>query len=64
MKRLIVSFAVILMSFLFTGCSNYNFFKAVYQGVQTRDQMQTTPAERAGKPEPMNYEQYDSERKR
>ena len=44
------------------GCSNYNFSRAMYEGVQTRDQLQSTPSERAGKPE-MNYHQYDAERK-
>ena len=61
--RLYVS-TLFLTGFLCAGCSNYNFSKAVYEGVQTRDQLQTTPAERAGKPEPLNYQQYDSERKR
>jgi hypothetical protein len=47
------------------GCSkNYSFPKAVYDGIQTHDQLQSTPAERAGKPEPLNYQQYDAERKR
>ena len=50
--------------FFCSGCSNYSFSKAVYEGVQTRDQLQSTPGERAGKPEPMNYQQYESERKR
>ena len=46
------------------GCSNYNFSRAVYEGVQTRDQLQSTPPERMGRPEPLNYQQYESERKR
>lgn len=54
----------LLTMFLWSGCSNYNFSKAFYEGVQTRDQLQSTPSERAGKPEPMNYQQYESERKR
>lgn len=56
--------AMLLTISLCSGCSNYNFSRAVYEGVQTRDQLQSTPADRAGKPEPMNYEQYESERKR
>jgi hypothetical protein len=55
--------AIVLILFLMAGCSNYSFSKAVYDGVQTRDQLQSTPAERAGKPE-INYQQYESERKR
>ena len=60
--RLLLS-TTFLTLFLCVSCSNYNFSKAVYEGVQTRDQLQSTPAERAGKPD-MNYQQYDSERKR
>lgn len=63
LARLLLT-AMLLTIFLCSGCSNYNFSRAVYEGVQTRDQLQTTPAERAGKPEPMNYQQYESERKR
>lgn len=48
----------------FAGCSNYSFSRAVYEGVQTRDRLQAAPSENAGKPEPMNYQQYESERKR
>ena len=55
---------MLLTMFLCSGCSNYNFSRSVYEGIQTRDQLQSTPAERAGKPEPMNYQQYESERKR
>lgn len=54
----------LLLIFLSTGCSNYNFSRALYDGVQTHDQLQSTPAERAGKPEPLNYDQYETERKR
>ena len=56
--------ATALTLLLSSGCANYNFSRAVYDGVQTRDQLQSTPAERAGKPEPLNYQQYESERKR
>ena len=63
LARLLLMTMLLTMS-LCSGCSNCNFSRAVYEGLQTRDQLQTTPAERAGKPEPMNYEQYESERKR
>ena len=45
---------MILTTLLCTGCSNFNFSKAFYEGVQTRDQLQSTPSERVGKPAPMN----------
>lgn len=65
MKNLGRVFGMVMVVTLLAGCSkNYSFSRAVYDGVQTRDQLQTTPAERAGKPEPLNYQQYDAERKR
>ena len=63
LARLLLLVTLLSMS-LWGGCSNYSFPKAVYEGVQTRDQLQSTPDQRAGKPEPMNYHQYESERKR
>jgi hypothetical protein len=56
-------FGAVLMVTLCTGCSNYSFSRAMYDGVQTRNQLSSTPAERAGKPE-LNYHEYESERKR
>ncbi len=56
--------AMLLAMIFCSGCSSFNFFKVFYEGIQTRDQLRTTPAERAGKPDPMNYQQYESERKR
>ncbi len=50
---------------LVAACSrDYRFTRAVYEGVQTQNQLQTPPAERAGQPEPLNYQQYEAERKR
>ena len=54
---------ILLISMFCAGCTSYNP-KAIYDSLQTRDQLQTTPAERAGKPEPLNYQQYESERTR
>jgi hypothetical protein len=61
--RPVLLFALLIAA-LCGGCKNYSFSRAVYEGVQTRDQLQSTPTERAGKPEPLNYQQYESERKR
>jgi len=63
LARLFLPVTLLSMT-LCSGCSNYNFSKAIYEGIQTRDQLQSTPGERVGKPEPMNYQQYESERKR
>ena len=63
MKRFVLVLPFLVL-FLCCGCTNYNFSRALYDGIQTRDQLQSTPAERAGKPEPLNYQQYENERKR
>ncbi|MDD2367498.1 MAG: hypothetical protein PHN84_15205 [Desulfuromonadaceae bacterium] len=59
---------ILLLSFIslsLSGCvKDYSFSRAVYEGVQTRDRLQSAPSERAGKPEPLNYQQYEEERKR
>lgn len=65
MKIMCAAIMMVAIMVCVSGCSkNYSFSRAVYDGVQTHDQLQTTPAERAGKPEPLNYQQYDTERKR
>ena len=56
---------ILLSALSLLSCSRgYSFTKAVYDGVQTRNQLQTPPTERAGRPEPPPYQQYDAERKR
>jgi hypothetical protein len=62
MGRLYTALFILSVTVGSGGCANYNFSNAVYDGVQTRDHLQSTPTERAGKPEPMNYQQYESER--
>lgn len=60
MRELIVSGCLVVM---LCGCSSSNLKRGMYQGIQNYNQMQSTPTERIGKPD-MNYDQYDSERKR
>lgn len=49
---------------LLGGCSWQQVSQGVYEGVRVRDQLGSTPAERAGKPElPADYGSYDSQRK-
>ena len=59
MKKIVL--ATLLM--LLCGCSNYNFSRAVYEGAQTNNQLNSTPVERINNPH-MNYDQYEAERKR
>jgi PBP1b-binding outer membrane lipoprotein LpoB len=60
MKNLVLIGVLIL---LLSGCSNYNFSRAVYEGVQSNNQLNATPVEKISNPQ-MNYDQYEAERKR
>jgi hypothetical protein len=53
----------VLCSLLSACTKGYNFSEAVYNGSRTQNQLNTTPMERGGKQE-MNYQQYETERKR
>lgn len=52
-----------LLAVLLSGCSNYNFSRAVYEGVQTHNELNASPVERIKSPQ-MNYDQYEAERNR
>ena len=52
-----------LLVVLLSGCSNYNLSRAMYEGVQTHNQLNATPSERMNNPQ-MNYDQYEVERNR
>ena len=45
-----------------SGCTTKQVYQGLYEGVRVRNQLQTTPAERAGKPEPFNYQEYEIQR--
>ena len=61
-KSVIVAIVIILSA----GCTMQNVREGictgVYQGARIENQRETTPAERAGKPDP-DYNQYSNERK-
>lgn len=48
---------------LLSGCSTSNLYGGIYEGVRVRNQLQSTPSERLNQAEPMNYQQYERERK-
>ena len=55
---------LVIVASLLSGCTKgYNFSEAVYNASQTQNQLNSTATERAGKQD-MNYQQYESERKR
>ena len=54
---------VIITCMLVAGCAKNGLYQGLYDGVRVRDQLATTPAERVGKPEIPNYQQYENMRK-
>jgi hypothetical protein len=56
--------ALLLALVTLTGCSSQQMFRGIYEGTQVRDQLSTTPAEKVSKPEPLPYDQYETERNR
>lgn len=48
---------------LFEGCSVDNVRQGLYEGVRTRNNLQSSPSERAGKPETPDYREYERLRK-
>ena len=47
----------------FTGCTADNMRQGLYEGIRTRNDLQNSPAERAGKPEAPDYREYERQRK-
>ena len=58
-----VRFAKLLLIMLgllcFAGCSVDNVKHGLYEGFRTRQDLQSTPSERASKPESPNYQEYE-----
>lgn len=47
------------------GCSSQRVYQGVYEGARVRSQLQSTPADRVGKPElPVDYQRYDALRRK
>ena len=56
MKRIVVVAAFLLMA----GCSAQSVYTGLYEGVRVKNQLDATPSERFGKPEPpADYQQYE-----
>ncbi len=47
----------------FGGCAAENVRQGLYEGVRTRNNLQSSPAERAARPESPDYPEYERLRK-
>jgi len=56
---------VAVAAFLFmTACSTRSVYTGLYEGVRVKNQLDATPSERFGKPEPpADYQQYEMMRR-
>ena len=52
-----------LLMLLFSGCTGENVRHGLYEGIRTRNDLQSSPAERLGKPESPDYQEYERMRK-
>ncbi len=50
---------IVLGLSLFAGCTADNVRQGLYEGFRTRNDLQSTPPERTGKPESPNYSEYE-----
>ena len=53
----------ILCLLLMTGCSKDNVIHGVYDGFRVRNDLQSSPPERDGRPESPDYTEYERMRK-
>jgi hypothetical protein len=63
MPRFMMMLFNILFLLLLTGCSKENLIQGMYDGVRTHNDLQSTPLERAGKPDSPDYLEYERMRK-
>lgn len=54
---------IVLASSLLTGCTADNLRQGLYEGFRTRNDLQQTPPERAGKQETPDYRAYEQLRR-
>jgi hypothetical protein len=57
------SVLIVLWLPFFAGCTVDNVQHGIYEGLRTRNDLQASPSERAGKPESPDYREYDRLRK-
>jgi hypothetical protein len=50
---------IILCLQLLAGCTTSNLSRGLYEGVRVRNDLQSSPAERFGKPESPDYQEYE-----
>lgn len=63
MPRFTIMLFNILFLLLMTGCSKDRFLHGMYEGLRTHDDLQSTPAERVGRPDSPDYLEYERMRK-
>lgn len=61
-RYLIILFSFLCL-YLLAGCSTGNVSQGIYDGIKVRNDLQSSPAERYGKPETPDYQEYERMRK-
>jgi hypothetical protein len=63
MFRFVMLLLTMLLMLLFSGCTGENVWHGLYEGIRTRNDLQSPPPERFGKPESLDYSEYERMRK-
>lgn len=63
MLRSVMLFFTILCLQLLAGCSTNNVTRGLYEGIRVRNDLQSSPPERFGKPEAPDYAEYERMKK-
>lgn len=61
-RHMLIAIIVLGLSLL-AGCTVDNMRQGIYEGFRTRNDLQYSPPERAGKPESPDYREYERLRK-
>jgi hypothetical protein len=62
-KQLLPSALLLIALALCAGCTADNVRQGLYEGIRTRNDLQSSPAERVGKQESIDYREYERQRK-
>ena len=63
MFRFVMLLLTMLLLPLFAGCTGENVRHGLYEGIRTRNDLQSSPSERLGQPESPVYSEYERMRK-
>lgn len=55
--------SIVLCLLLLAGCSGNSLARGIYEGIRVRNELQSSPPERFGRPETPDFQEYERRRK-